>query len=308
MWVPGIDRLDGKPSYNMHGWLTTENFAPTITDGIIELQGVDPKILLQAFAGDLNRVALAGSESLNNIVNIPTIPKSLGWPYVKLYYSAFFYAHAILRAWGRSPSYLRTSDLIRVKQVFQLYTLSPPFKLQTGQYLLSAGSNADSLFIAPMNSGGGTHEAIWRIFQTELSDLQSRVIAAPYTSSDKGAISGALNSAVNLLTNHGANTAWPSAMRNDIQYRQTEGLWFPYTGRKKTVDFARHVTDILCDTKKTEDVLACQNDNLSRFQAACSFVVVLARQMLSDLSQVGGAKSFLKFGQSDFERSLTTNT
>lgn len=304
MWAPGLTRLNGKPGLTMHEWLASANFAPAVIGGDIALQGLDIQRLLRAYGGDLNRVAAAGSESLRNIATISTLPKSLGWPYVKLYYSALFYSHALLRIWGRSPSYLRTSDLLRVKQAFAAYSLPAPFKIQTGQYILVAKPSDASLVIKPDRGGGGTHEAIWRELNNTLGELRNMVTAAPFLSGDKKIINDAIASALSLITNFGSNAAWLSATRNDIQYRQSDGLWFPYTGRKKTSDLVTLSAMLLDDNSKAEDVLLYSADSLSRFGAACSFVIVLARQTMADLSQVGGAKNFLKFGQAEFERSL----
>lgn len=306
MWAPGLSSLDGKPASNIHEWLASADFSPTATDGNIVLEGIDFRRLLQAFAGDLNRVASAGSESLKNIAVIPSIPKSLGWPYVKLYYSALFYAHATLRLWGRSPSYLRTSDLLRVRQTFSVYGLNLPFKAQTGQYLLVANANDSSLVIKPDKGGGGTHEAIWRELNVSLDILRGRIDTAPFTSADKASLTNSLSKAVALLTSHGSNYAWLSTIRNDIQYRQSEGLWFPYGGRRKTSDLAATSAALIGDTRLAEDVLTSSTDILSRFDAACSFIITLARQMLTDLSNIGGAKHFLKYGQAEFERSIVS--
>jgi hypothetical protein len=161
-----------------------------------------------------------------------------------------------------------------------------------------------SLVIKPDKGGGGTHEAIWRELNNALGDLRKVVAAAPFLSGDKKVIDDAIASALSLITNFGSNAAWLSATRNDIQYRQSDGLWFPYTGRKKTSDIVALSAVLLDINSKAEDVLSHSSDSLSRFGAACSFVIVLARQTIADLSKVGGAKNFLKFGQAEFERSL----
>lgn len=305
MWLPALTDLKGKPACTIQEWLSTANFTPVVAGGDIELQGIDKQHLLRAFAGDLNRVASAASESLRNIVNIDSMPKSLGWPYVKLYYSALFYAHATLRAWGRSPSYLRTSDLLRVRQAFGAQGITPPFKLQTGQYLLSADIPGSCLRITVGKGDGGTHEAVWREFGNSLNHLRSQIATAPYTSTDKSALDAALSAATGLLTNKGANSAWPSAMRNDIQYRQTEGLWYPYKGKNRSTEFSMQTLALLDGKKSVNDFFAIPDDNLGNFRAACSFVIVFARDILADMSHIAGAKSFLRFGQAEFERAVT---
>lgn len=288
----------------MQEWLTSANYAPGLSGSEVELVGIEPRHLMRAFAGDLNRTASAGSESLYNIIRNDSLPKSLGWSYVKLYYSSLFYAHTILRIWGRSPSYLRTSDLMRIRHSFDTYGIQAPFKLNTGQYIFTADFSFPRLKIRADKSGGGTHEAIWREFGDALSNLRSKIALAPYTSADKTALDAALLSATALLTNNGANSAWLSVMRNDIQYRQAGGLWYPYTGRKKATSLCASVKHLLADETSVELSIDRSGDDLTRFHSACTFVIVFARQILADLANASGARSFLKFGQAEFERAV----
>lgn len=304
MWLPGLVGLRGRPDCNIHEWLANANFAPAISGTNVQLYGLETQFLLRAFAGDINRAASAGSESLRNIVNIASIPKSLGWSYVKLYYAALFYAHALLRIWGRSPSYLRTSDLLRVRQIFTAYGLNPPIKLQTSQYLLQANAGASELVVALDKGGGGTHEAIWREFSAALQALKMQMGISAYTSTDKERLDIVLKAAASVLSNDGANAAWLSHMRNDIQYRQTEGVWYPYKGNQRSSDLADKALALLNGEKIAEELADVSGDALCRFGAGCSFTIALGREVLSDLSNAAGPHSFLRFGQTQFERSL----
>lgn len=304
MWLPGLVTLQGRPACNIQEWLASANFAPAVSGTNIQLSGLDMPLLLRAFAGDTNRVASAGSESLRNIVNIASIPKSLGWSYVKMYYAAFFYAHALLRIWGRSPSYLRTSDLLRMRQTFNACGLTPPIKLQTAQYLLQADAGASQLVVALDKGGGGTHEAIWREFGNALEELRVQIRATAYTSADKHRLDTVLTTAANVLSNGGANAAWLSHMRNDIQYRQTEGVWYPYKGKQRSADLADKALTLLSGERTAEELAVLSGDALCRFGAGCSFTIALGREVLSDLANASGPHSFLRFGQAQFERSL----
>lgn len=304
MWCSGLSSLNGKPRCTMQEWLSTANFAPGAAGVAVELSGVERSHLLRALAGDINRVAVAASESLRNIVSIANIPKSLGWPYVKLYYGALFYAHCLLRLWGRSPSYIRTSDWIRVRAAFNAYGVQPPFPLQTGQFVLSADPQNAIVHITADKNGGGTHEAIWREFAAALSEFYDRVETGPYVSKDKERLKSQLVLARDLLTNKGAHLSWPSQIRNDIHYRQGEGLWYPYSGRRKSAEFALTVSQYLDGNADPSVMLGQTGDNLNRFHAACAFVIILAREVITDLANVSGPKSFLHFGQIQFEDAI----
>lgn len=305
LWCSGFVSLAGKPTSSVKDWMMTATFAPDIQGSAIELIGVDQRQMLQAFACDINRTATAASETLHNVLLNVTIPKSLGWSYVKLYYAALFYAHSILRIWGKSPNYFRTSDLMTIRRTLAVYGVTPPFKLNTGLFHLSIDLTKPCLRMTVESGNGGTHEAIWRDFNRSLVDLDAAIQAAAYLSSDKQDLRSQINNAINLLSNNGANPAWLSQMRNDIQYRQAEGIWYPYSGKEKAADFIVDIQKLVKNSIDLQIPLKCVGNNLLRFRYACYFIIIFARGILADLGSVASSKSFLSFGQSQFENSLT---
>jgi hypothetical protein len=185
MWCPGLAQFQGNPQGSIQEWLGSATFAPRVIDGGITLTGVDKRHFLENLAADINRTASAASETLRNITEINGLPKSMAWPYVKLYYASLFYSHAILRIWGRSPSFFRTSDLLPLRRTLIAYGVQAPYKLQTGQFLVKADMTVSAVQIAPDSGGGGSHEAIWREFHNALTDLQDAVSRAPFLTVDK---------------------------------------------------------------------------------------------------------------------------
>src|SRR5947209_7468874 len=92
MWCPGLSQLGGHPKGTIHDWLATSTYAPVATHNKIILTGIDKQRFIEVLGSDINRMACAGGETLRNITEIVGLPKSLGWPYVKLYYASLFYA------------------------------------------------------------------------------------------------------------------------------------------------------------------------------------------------------------------------
>ncbi|ABC91690.1 hypothetical protein RHE_CH02923 [Rhizobium etli CFN 42] len=284
----------------------TATYAPAVAGKTLVLSGINNQRFLEALGADINRTASAASETLNNIIEINELPKSLAWPYVKLYYAALFYAHTMLRIWGRSPSYFRTSELMSLRNVLTTYAVTPPYKIQTGQYLLTADMDASAVNMLTDNGGGGSHESVWRELHRALSDLQVAVAGSRYLAADRQSVGNQLTSFIALISKNGHNLSWPSQMRNDIQYRQAEGVWYPYQGKAKTSALQQEVAAVIGGQVGLSQVLSVSGGDLFQFRSACVAVVCFVRGVIADMSAVGGPKSFLRHGQRKFEDALPT--
>ena len=199
-----------------------------------------------------------------------------------------------------------TRNLLKLGKKFNvgLFIRKPYYKIQTGQFLITAEMNAPAVKIAPDSGGGGSHEAIWREFHVALTDLQMAVSQAPFLTSDKVKLDAQLKATILLLSKNGSNVSWPSQMRNNIQYRQAEGVWYPYTGRSKASGLYQQIVSILEGNIDFHVPLMASGDDLQRFRSACTAVIILARGVLADLGRAGGTMSFLRFGQSRFEDAI----
>ncbi|WP_027152196.1 hypothetical protein [Mesorhizobium sp. WSM2561] len=304
MWCPGLAQLTGQPRGTIHDWLATGTYAPAVASKSLVLSGIHTQRFLEALGADINRTASAASETLKNIMEIDALPKSLAWPYVKLYYASLFYAHATLRIWGRSPSYFRTLELMPLRNALTAYGVAAPFKVQTGQYLLTARMKAFAVDMLPDSSGGGSHESVWREFHRALSDLQAAVASAPYLNADKKKIEAQLKSLLALISKNGRNLSWPSQMRNDIQYRQAEGVWYPYQGKTKTSALRQEVATLYSGQADFSKLMSGTGTDLAQLRSACTAIICFARGVIADMSAVGGSRSFLRHGQRKFEDAM----
>lgn len=93
-------------------------------------------------------------------------------------------------------------------------------------------------------------------------------------------------------------------MRNNIQYRQAEGLWYPYRGKMKTAILQQDVQLLIEEAYSYEKYMSPVTDDLDRFKAACSAIISFARAIIGDMARVGGSKSFIRHGQRKFEDAL----
>ncbi len=304
MWCPGLVQLTGCPSGTVHDWLATATYAPIVAGKSLVLSGINNHTFLVALGADINRITSAASETLKNIVEIEKMPKSLGWPYVKFYYASLFYAHAMLRIWGRSPSYFRTLELMALRGTLAAYAVTAPYKIQTGSYLLRADMAASSIHLLPDNGDGGSHESVWREFHRALSDFRTVVANASYLSADKQSIDGQLKSLMALISKNGSNIPWPSQMRNAIQYRQVEGLWYPYQGKTKTSALQQEAMALIKGQTDLSNCMSSGGTDLMQFRSACAAIICFVRGTIADMTAIGGTKSFLRHGQRKFEEAM----
>ena len=308
LWCPGLVQLTGHHKSTIHHWLATATYAPSVAGRVLKLVGIDNQRFLAALGSDINRSAMAASETLLNIIEIEDLPKSLAWPYVKLYYSSLFYAHALLRIWGRSPSYFRTLELIPLRNLLDVYAITSPYKIQTGQYLLIADLNASTVEMQIDSGGGGSHESVWRAFNKALIDLQFAVANSPYLTADKNSLDAQVNALLSLISKNGNNPSWPSQMRNDIQYRQAEGVWYPYQGKSKTAALRQEVLMLLRGEADISKLTSTTGTDLVLFRSACAAIICFVRRVIADMNEIGGSKIFLNHGQRKFEDAVAFKT
>ncbi len=301
MWCPGLAQLTGCPSGSVHDWFSTGTYAPAVSGKRLLLSGIDKRRFLERLGADINRMAMAASETLKSIVEIQGMPKSSAWSYVKLYYASLFYTHALLRIWGRSPTYLQTLELMRLRETLTAYAIMAPYKVQTGQYLVVADMIGSTVQMWPDNGGGGSHEAVWRELSKALSDLRQVVSSSQFLLSDKQNVDRQVASLATLVSKNSQNLAWLSQMRNSIQYRQAEGVWYPYRGKIKTSALQQQAVSIINGQVKLNNLVLSTESDLERFRCACTSIICFTREVIADMSEIGGFQSFLRHGQRKFE-------
>lgn len=115
-------------------WIQTGSFylgPGTIADEIL-LLNITLTELVPFISFDFERFALSSFESVLHLAPEAMGPKALGWPLARLYYSAFFGAHAIMRATGQAVLRLESSQATRLSQIGLLYITG--FKIESGTY------------------------------------------------------------------------------------------------------------------------------------------------------------------------------
>lgn len=271
----------------------------------IVLFGQDRRSYLGAIAADVNRLSLAARESLYNIRSHTELPRSVAWPLVMIYYASLFSAQMLLRVWGDAPSYLRTEELLHLRRVGAAYGVLAVGHYNTGQYMIGDNAVSGQIDFRPIN-GAGSHEAVWRALDIRMSSITSLIAGSgSLTSQDKIDASKDVAHLVKMVTKAGAGAKWLSTFRNDLQYRQAYGAWFPYRDGRMTVErIVDRVRDVVSGAVDIEQFEYRSADDITAFSESCLALICATRMTLVDMYERNPAGSFLRFGYRRLEATL----
>lgn len=230
-WMLGLNEVSKPRHASVAEWLSTGTYGwlpPVGPRSRLDITGVS-MAYSEALASEISRFSCAAYESLLDAVNKESPTRSLGWPLVRHYYATFYCAHALLRINGISLTYLSADIANKLNKIGGQYLGISP-QLSGGLYLIQRDSvHPQTLLLEKLGNGGGSHEDMWKRFLVFLTDTENAII------SSQGTVPAAMN-AVRVSTElrahlcrHGRNDgAWPSSVRNAINYRQDFGVWYPY--------------------------------------------------------------------------------
>lgn len=256
----------------------------------------EPSYLGAAVGGDACRFAAAAFTSINAIEVALEDPATLAWGLIRSYYAAFYSGHSTLRLLGRSCSQLDSGHARQLRNLGHALGSPAPFDINAGLYscVLSPSQTAFTLTQA-RGRVGGAHEAFWEFFASVLSGIAENVLTGHLAPNDARSVFLKLE-ALDRILRRGAGAAWLSAVRNEIQYRHTRGVWTPLSvNRTKRRALSRLSAQWLRDPMGI-DVEAPPEGDLGAFVAASAFLVALCRALLTRISERStvGARSFAR--------------
>jgi len=102
--IGALPRLGQEPAIDggFCAWLSKGSYQPSLSseNTKIVLENTDSRRLIEFLSFDFERFSLASCETFYIACAENNSHSLLGWPLLKLYYSAFFAAHAIMRSQG----------------------------------------------------------------------------------------------------------------------------------------------------------------------------------------------------------------
>lgn len=227
----------------IRGWLSSSIFQLHSWDGsLLKLDRFDGALFRKYLAFDYERFALSSAESYTYCTAEYSSSGVIGWPILKLYYSAFFAAHAIMRGLGQGIVKLERQQTDLLNGIIQI-TLGTAATLQPGMYHFELEVNQlgqPSLSMQAHREASGVHDGFWRAFSTCLDDLADKIVSRSLP--DAGDFVGGLSELRPYLSpsTHGRG-AWISAIRNQVNYQHAYDVWFP---RKKQEAIAKKLNAV----------------------------------------------------------------
>jgi hypothetical protein len=314
LWLRGLNDISGMHVKGTDGWICDEEYqiyAPvTATSFVLNVANLEP--LLEAYASEINRIAVASFETPDSIVRLSTFPKSTAWLVIKTYYAAFFAAHAFIRMLGTSCSILDREQIKSIATVAGLYNNASSQPMRGGLYRMTfnpAASHLEGVHIK--NVAAGPHEAFWLVFQERIDRLSSEVLTTGVdTIANRQLVSSKLSElASNLSFASSGKGRWLSVIRNSVNYHQKHSTWYPYAGHKP---YYQQLFDKKSEWKAdpTElDLTSHDGKDLRRFQVTCNFIVGMLRTSIAEMvRRCSAGKSFHTYGSVAFLNLLEQRT
>lgn len=268
------------------------------TDQSILVDFRDSETILRAVAADASRLSSASFQSISNIGTEALDRDMLVWSLIKLYYAAFYSGHSLIRLLGEGCSFFDQQHVTRIKTYASAIGRTPPFAIEGGLYRCIVSPNSTGLRCLKAHAGtGGTHESFWGLFSERLKNISEEVLRGALAAADAQAVFGQLEALRNIIRRHG-RYSWLSAIRNEIQYRQQHGVWFPLKVNRKDRQFLSRKVGQWNGDPMLIDLDPKGTNVLGVFASACVFVVSLCLALLTRIADrsPAGNRSFVRFG------------
>lgn len=298
--LPALYEVKGPSGRGLLNAIETGAYTPShATTTALTLSFHDPATLAAIYAADAARFASASFETMMVAGAGLDSPLGCGWCMVQLYYSAFYAAHATVRLLGSSCSHFTAATAARLSRLVGAVGLNPAPTLGRGMYVCSVTGGDVEVTAASGAANGGSHEIFWRHFARELDALVPRILSGPLPTVDAQDVVARLVDIRSTLSTGASQPDWLTRLRNEVQYRQGHGLWYPHRLR---VDERRRLAKLLADWQSDDPrhnlPPAAGVGDLPEFVSACAFLTSVCRILVLDLSQRAPRKgrSFVDFG------------
>lgn len=287
--LPGLGKA-GASQLDLHQWIKSNRFTSVQQVGKCwHLEAYSEEELYGSFTPDFQRFAFSSFETFSLARLEAEKCDSTGWPLLKLYYSAFFAAHALARATGQGHVSLDSGVVKSVNDYLAI--LDGTDELKTGTYKVSIEDRSDRvlLILEPAKEGSGVHDNFWKFFCKYLDDLANSAVsnALPSASSFVREVS-ALTSCIKDSKTSGV---WFSATRNAINYRHEFDCWLP--NDKRSAPRKLIFPSKLEDPGALEPSLAERQNDLARLVNLSTYLASLSHQIILRVqNDIGGNTNF----------------
>jgi hypothetical protein len=224
---------DGIRSWMIHGAYQASRSS---NQSEVILENIYTDEIINYISFDYERFAFSSLESFC-ISSLESKSLQLaGWPLLKMYYSAFFAAHAIMRGLGRGVVKIEKKQSEAIEQILQVMTGSAQ-GFMPGMYLYRMYSDSTGrvkLSLKPHNEKGGVHESFWKSFVEFLEEVSESAVQNNFPDAST-LLSGVAEISPMMKKDPRRGSVWFSSLRNEINYQHKHGVWFPL-GKSKALN------------------------------------------------------------------------
>lgn len=268
------------------GYSVTYNPDDTI---VLDFRAADP--VVRALSWDCSRFASASFQSLGAFSAEHCNKISLPWDLIKLYYAAFYAAHAVLRLVGQSCSYLSDAHVRRLNALLALTCPAPAPVVAVGLYHGRLVNNNTQLHLRKVGARfGGSHEDFWKAFAGSLHELNQAILLGPLVPADAQQVFAKFDELIGVLRQRGAYGRI-SSIRNELQYRHGYDGWLP-SGMRKS--HQGELINLGCQWRMDPMAVRLTSGRLGElgeFTSACAFIVGVCRSLVQRVGERSSARS-----------------
>ncbi|MBY5818736.1 hypothetical protein HFN60_24340 [Rhizobium leguminosarum] len=182
---------------------------------------------------------------------------------------------------------------MKIRALIDAYSIAPPFKLTTNQYIITFSEIGPTVKISQKSGGEGTHQNTWLQVKHLVETCKLINIGKLTDQNDKAGIEAISDNLSDVISKAGSSGKSLSEVRNDVQYRQLYGVWPPYGSSLRGDYCLRKVEEI--KSRKTEfDSFDVKNSDAAvSFINNCFLFCWVIEKFVECISEAS-SRSFLK--------------
>lgn len=278
---PDIFTIDNTSRIDLKGWIANQKYfvdeLPSRNE--FKLSVSYTEYLFTAFVNDCNKLACASFESIEGIRKEPVFPRCSGWLLIRAYYASFFAAHALLRMFARSCTQLEKQHVAKVfENANALGKTGSVDKIESGLYSASTDLASKIVTFSKLQE---SHIDTWSEFKKLIQFMIDNIDRTTALAQNRLDSLEYLGNLKNTISRAGcaAKGSWLSLIRNNVNYRQGYGTWFPYNNAVCSCDeIARFLTEWKHDPQVV--IRPTTTNEMELFTSTCASVVSLLRDLI----------------------------
>jgi hypothetical protein len=265
----------------------------------IDTNFYSPEYVRHLIASDCRRLAVSCLQSVNFLWTEDTEKFALPWTLIRLYYSAFYAAHVIVRLLGFGCCWLDSVHTKKLTSVVRIYNNNPSqsFAIDAGSYQCQVTDNAMTLKWTK-SSQKGAHESLWYIFYEVIRRASTEVISGQLCTYDTQQVFAKLEEFRRLMTEN-QSFSWLSRTRNELQYRMEHDVWHATKLDKNSRLRLKKMADKWQEDPMNIDLLTVKKYGiLDEFTISCAFIISIFRVMIIRVEELDTSNKgcFVKHG------------